>query len=102
MLKLIETNRSKIMHICQRHKVRRLEIFGSATKGEFDKQSSDLDFLVEFQDMDFSSYADAYFGVLEDLGKLFQCPIDLVVISSIKNPFFLQAINQNRELLYAA
>ena len=75
---------------------------GSATKGEFDKQSSDLDFLVEFQDMDFTSYADAYFGVLEDLGKLFECPIDLVVISSIKNPFFLQSINQNRELLYAA
>jgi hypothetical protein len=90
------------MYICQRHKVRRLEMFGSAGKNEFDEKSSDLDFLVEFQDMDLASYADAYFGVLEDLGKLFERPIDLVVISSIKNPFFLQSINQDRELLYAA
>ena len=54
--------------------------------GKFDEQSSDLDFLVDFEDMDSSAYADAYFGVLEELSELFKRPVDLIVLSSIKNP----------------
>lgn len=102
MHSLVTTSRRDIQRICERHGVLRLELFGSAGKGEFNEQSSDLDFLIEFKDPGSSAYADAYFGVLEELSELFHRPVDLVVLSRIKNPYFLESVNQSRELLYAA
>jgi predicted nucleotidyltransferase len=61
-----------------------------------------LDFLVTFEELGFDEYADAYFGLLEDLQALFQRPIDLVVASAIQNPYFRQAVESTRMLIYAA
>lgn len=96
------SHRQELKALCQRHKVRRLELFGSATDGRFDPASSDLDFLVEFESLSGGHYADHYFGLLEDLTALFKRPVDLVVARAIRNPYFLQAVNESRELLYAA
>ena len=57
---------------------------------------------MEFNDAGLEYYADCYFGLLEALESLFSCPIEVVVISSIKNPYFLESIEMNRELLNAA
>ena len=99
---LVEKNRSELERLCERYHVRRFELFGSAATQAFDQDSSDLDFLVEFEDLEPVPYADAYFGLLEDLSSLFQRPVDLVVLSAIKNPYFLRGIEQSRTLLYAA
>jgi predicted nucleotidyltransferase len=40
--------------------------------------------------------------LLESLEQLFGRPVDLVVESAIKNPYFRQAIEPTRVLLYAA
>ena len=49
MLPAIITQRqSQLAELCRRHHVRRLEVFGSATTGEWDPECSDLDFLVKF------------------------------------------------------
>jgi hypothetical protein len=79
-----------------------LEVFGSATKGREGSAEGDLDFLVEFDSPPPGGYADAYFGLLESLEALYGKPVDLVVASAIRNPFFLQSIEQTRTLLYAA
>jgi predicted nucleotidyltransferase len=63
---------------------------------------SDLDFLVEFEPLESGVYADAYFGLLESLEALFARPVDLVVASSIKNPYFRQGVERTKVLLYAA
>jgi uncharacterized protein len=55
---------------------RRIELFGSATGAGFEASHSDLDFLVTFQELEFNQYADAYFGLLEDLQALFERPVD--------------------------
>ena len=99
---LVEKNRSELERLCERYHVRRFELFGSAAGQTFDQDASDLDFLVEFEDLEPVAYADAYFGLLEDLNSLFQRPVDLVVLSAIKNPYFLRGIEQSRTLLYAA
>jgi hypothetical protein len=39
---------------------------------------------------------------LEDLQALFQRPVDLVVASAIQNPYFRQAVDSTRTLIYAA
>ena len=47
-------------------------------------------------------YADAYFGLLDALQTLLRKPVDLVVESSIRNPYFRQSVQASRTPLYAA
>ena len=102
MNRLIDENRVLLEQICQRRHVQRIELFGSATGPDFDAATSDLDFLVTFEELPLNSYADAYFGLLDDLQKLFHRPVDLVVESSIRNPYFREAVDSTRTLVYAA
>jgi len=102
MIELVKQYRQALDTLCRKYHVSRLEVFGSAVAGDFDEQSSDLDFLVEFLSLETGRAADDYFGLLFDLQGLFGRPVDLVMTSAIKNPYFLQSINQNREVLYAA
>ena len=101
MNRLIEENRQELERLCRRHRVQRIELFGSATGPDFDPASSDLDFLVTFQELGLDQYADTYFGLLEDLQELFQRPVDLVVASAIQNPYFRQSVESTRTLVYA-
>jgi hypothetical protein len=78
-----------------------LSLFGSAFRGSFDPVSSDLDFLVQFPTLSPSQHADCYFGLQEDLERLFGRSVDLVEPTAIRNPYFRQAIEQNQELIYA-
>jgi hypothetical protein len=61
-----------------------------------------LDFLVEFQPLPPGTYADTYFDLKEAMETLFQRPIDLVIESAIKNPYFLKSVEQTKHGLYAA
>jgi predicted nucleotidyltransferase len=99
---LIETKRTELIRLCAQYHVRRLELFGSATGAHFDPDTSDLDFLVEFQDLSPRDHADAFFGLMEELQQIFGRPVELVEWRAIRNPYFLQAVEQTRMLLYAA
>jgi predicted nucleotidyltransferase len=102
MERLLDQLRQPIADLCRRYRVRRLELFGSAASGRFDFEHSDLDFLVDFQPLTEGQYADAYFGLLADLESLCSRPVDLVMTGAIRNPYFLEAIEPTRTLLYAA
>jgi predicted nucleotidyltransferase len=102
VIRLIEQNREALERLCVRHHVARLELFGSAAEGGFDPQRSDLDFLVEFLPLKSGEHADAYFALLESLEALFGRPVDLLMVGAIKNPYFLQSVNQTRTVVYAA
>ena len=82
--------------------VQRLDVFGSAATSPKLADDSDLDFLVEFQPIAYEAYADTYIGLLEDLQHLFGRPVDLVVGSAVKNPYFLQSIERTKSLVYEA
>lgn len=62
---------------------------------------SDVDFLVEFQPLPPGQRAEAYFGLLEDLQALLGRSVDLVVACAIQNPYFRQAVESSREVIYA-
>jgi predicted nucleotidyltransferase len=102
MIELIEGHRQELDELCRRHRVRTLELFGSAADGTFDPGRSDLDFLVEFHPLEPGQYADAYFGLLLGLEDLFRRKIDLIVPSAIRNRYFLESVNKSRKVLYAA
>lgn len=102
MNKIIQQKQPQLEALCRQYHAQRLEVFGSVTRDDFDPATSDLDFLVEFDEEGLKNYADCYFGLLAALESLFSLPVELVVISSLKNPYFLQNIQKNRTLLYAA
>lgn len=101
MLPLIEQHRQQIEALCHEHHVVRLELFGSAARGDFDPQSSDLDFFVEFEDLGWRGSATRYFGMLHGLEDLLERNIDLVERRAVRNPYFLKVADRHRELVYA-
>jgi hypothetical protein len=88
--------------LCRRFRVKRLDVFGSASTGNFDPLTSDLDFLVVFESMQPKEHADVYFGLLAELQELFSRNIDLVELEAINNPYFLEQVEESRSVLYAA
>jgi hypothetical protein len=88
--------------LCAAHGVLRLELFGSAAREDFDPAGSDFDFLVEFGESSPAAHADAYFGLLEALERLFSRSVDLVERRAIRNPFFLGTVERTRVTVYAA
>ena len=97
----IEQHREELAEICRRYHVRRLELFGSGSRGAL-RPDSDLDFVVTFGEIPDGRYFRAYFGLIEALTKLFGRRVDLVEEEAVTNPYFLPAIAPSRTLLYAA
>lgn len=103
MVSLIQQKLSELVGLCTSYRVKRLELFGSGVSDTaFRNGKSDLDFLVEFLPLAAGEHATAYFGFKEALEGLFQCEVDLVMARAVRNRYFLQAIAQQRQVLYAA
>lgn len=101
MASVLDDHLAEIPALCRRYGVSRLELFGSAASGAFDPKRSDLDFLVEF-DADSSRLFDRYFGLKQSLEALYGRRVDLVTSGSLRNPYFVEAVNRSRQLVYAA
>ena len=95
-------NSEELTQLCERYGVTRLELFGSATGKRFDLERSDLDFLVTFRSVESLGLAEQYFGFKEELEHLFSRPVDLIELDAVDNPYFLEEIQTERQLLYAA
>lgn len=102
MIPAIQDKADSLRSLCLNYGVQRLELFGSATNSARLQDIGDLDFLVEFQPEAYKAYADTYFGLLEDLQQLFGRPVDLVVGSAVRNPYYLRLIERTKTLVYEA
>ena len=102
MIQEVEEHREELKELCHRGGVLRLGLFGSAATDDEYTEGSDLDFLVEFRVGDFGAYAKAYFGLLESLERLFGRPVDLVIGSAIRNPYFLEEVETTVVPIYEA
>lgn len=98
----ITEKRKELTELCRRYDVVRLEIFGSAARAtDFDPDTSDVDFLVEFNPDSKMPPFEQYFGLAEALRETLGRPVDLVENHEFRNPYLLASINQSRELVYA-
>ncbi len=102
MTQVLERHRQELVDLCRKYSVRRLDVFGSATRRDFDPASSDVDPLVQFEDMPHADRADAYLGFLTAVEALLQRHVDLVVAGAVRNPYLRRGIEESRELVYAA
>ena len=102
MIPLVAEQAEEVGKLCRRYRVQRLDLFGSANVRGHLTEDSDLDFLVEFQPEAMGAYADAYFGLLESLERLFGRSVDLVIDSAIQNPYFRETVDETRTRVYGA
>src|SRR5437762_6863602 len=102
MIDLIRQHRAELDDLCRRLHVKTLELFGSAADGTFDPARSDLDFLIEFLPLGPGQLFDFFFDLKDELQTLFGRKVDLVSPRAIRNPYFLKAVNESRQVLYAA
>lgn len=96
----IAAKKELVGEICRRRHVRKLEIFGSATRPDFDPERSDVDLIAHFDPRE--DLLDAYFGLKAELEALFGRPVDLLTARPVRNPYLRESIEQSRQALYAA
>ena len=99
----IANRKQELAELCRRHGVARLEVFGSAARGtDFDLQTSDADFLVEFRLDKVRAPLRQYFDFAEALHQALGRSVDLVESDAIRNPYLRAVIDKSRELVYAS
>ena len=96
---LIDNYIFQIKSLCEKHKIKHLFAFGSVLTEKFNDKS-DIDFVVDFQDVNLYEYADNYFDFKFSLQDIFQRPIDLLEEKALKNPYFIQSLNRQKQLVY--
>lgn len=99
IMKLIELNLQKIVALCRQHKVRKLFVFGSILTPRFGKDS-DVDMLVDFEDVPPEDYVDNYFGLKDAMAALLGRSIDLLEDKGIRNSVLRSNIDRTKRLVY--
>ncbi len=88
-----------IVKLCETHKVKSLNAFGSVLTDNFN-QESDIDLIVDFSNIEVEDYADNYFDFKFSLQDILKRQVDLLEEKAIKNPYFRQSVNQQTQLVY--
>ncbi|MFA5330357.1 MAG: nucleotidyltransferase domain-containing protein [Prolixibacteraceae bacterium] len=94
-------NKLKLLNsIFQSHKVEKAYVFGSVTTEDFTTES-DIDFLVVFQpDLGPLEKGELWWSLYDTLKVHFNREIDLISEGSLKNPYFIEEVNNTKQLIY--
>jgi predicted nucleotidyltransferase len=98
-MNIIEQNIVIIRGLCLKHKVSKLFVFGSVLSERFQKDS-DIDFIVDFENVDLYNYADNYFDLKFSLEDLLERKVDLLENKAINNPYLRKSIDSSKRLIY--
>ncbi len=101
MIALIHDNRERITELCEAYGVRKLELFGSAATGTFERTSSDLDFIVDHGDYE-QGVARRYIDFCKRLEAIVERPVDVITVRQIVNPYFRAELDSTREPIFVA
>ena len=94
MVPEIDTQRSRIAELCRLYGVRRLDVFGSALRSDFDPEASDIDLAIEFDLAHGGSALPRYFDLKSDLESLFGRPVDLVELGAMHDTRLKRSIER--------
>lgn len=72
----IVLDREKIAAFCRARGIRRLSLFGSVLREDFDPQRSDVDVLAEFETGALQGVGFRYFGYGEELARIIGRKVD--------------------------
>jgi predicted nucleotidyltransferase len=96
MEKQIEIKLPQIKKIFSKYGAKNVFLFGSAATNKF-METSDVDFLYTFpEDLDYETYADNYYCLLDELQDLLKKQVDLVAEKTLRNPYLIDSINESK------
>ena len=96
----IEDHEQVIQKICRELRVKRLDLVGSASRDDFQSGRSDIDVLVEFNDLD--KLFDRYFDLKIRLEKQLGRRVDIIQDSAVKNPYVRESLNRDKVRIYGS
>jgi predicted nucleotidyltransferase len=100
MNSIIEKHLTELVALCRKYKVERIYAFGSVVSGKFDKESSDIDLIVELAPMPPLEKGEKLLSLWNDLENLFKRKVDLLTDKPIQNPYLKKSIEATKQLIY--
>lgn len=94
---IVEKNMQQLGNLCDQYHVTRRFVFGSVVTSKF-QNDSDIDFVVDFDNVQLADNVDNYFDFKSALENLFQRSVDLLEDKAIRNPFLRKSINETKRL----
>ena len=98
-MNILNQHIDQIKKLCELNKVSSLFAFGSVTTDNF-RPDSDIDLVVEIDDIDPISYSEKYFNLKFQLEEVLKRQIDLLEHKSIRNRFLKSEIDRTKVQIY--
>ena len=95
----IQLDRERIAEFCRAHGIRKLSLFGSVLRDDFDPARSDVDVLVELLPTARPGWE--FFGWHEDLAQIIGRKVDLHTPNSLSK-YFRDEVLKTASVQYAA
>jgi len=99
---IIENNINQLNEICLSFDVKRLYVFGSLGSDKFDEKTSDIDLIVEFDQMDPITKGEKLISIWDKFEELFGRKVDLISRTQVRNPYLQKGIDATKQLIYEA
>ena len=98
-MQLLKQHKTEIEGICQNHHVEKLYVFGSVLTEAFN-DASDIDFVVNFGEVEPSEYFNNFMGFKEEMEALLGRRVDLIENKAVKNPIFRKILDREMQNIY--
>ena len=101
---IVKEKLPQLVELCKKYKVVRMYLFGSAARDtDFDSATSDIDLLYTFSpELTIDEYGDNFFELMWALDELFGRQVDMTAEKSLSNPYLIESINRDKQLIYGA
>ena len=96
----IENKLTDLSELCKKHQVSKLFFFGSVSKGTFNPKTSDLDLIVELNNLPPVEKGETLIRLWSELEQLFKLKVDLLTDKKLSNPYLINEIENSKILLY--
>jgi predicted nucleotidyltransferase len=91
-----------VKKLFKEHKIKSAYAFGSVVSETFNEES-DIDLLINFQDgLEPLEKGEMWWNLHDTLRNIFNRKIDLLIENSLKNLYFIEEVNEKKQLIYVA
>jgi hypothetical protein len=98
--KIIDKKPDVFNELCRNHQVKRLYAFGSSVSQKFDEAKSDIDLVVDLEEIDPIKKGEKLISLWDNFEIFFRRKVDLLTEKSIANPYLKESIDSSKVLIY--
>lgn len=99
---VLQAQLPSIEQLFKAHRIKSAYAFGSIVSDKF-TDDSDIDLLIDFEDeVKVLERGEIWWKLHDALRNVFNREVDLVIEDTLKNPYFIEDVNEKKQLIYAA